>query len=334
MSEKTIPELLQNRVKEHGTKLLFQRRDGWSWKQITWLDFDRKVKNIAAFLNSMGFGLGDRALIVSSNRLEAISSEIAIFHLGGVIVPLAANESAEGIKEAAGESHAKLIFLEQQDPTGGVLRSLDKMPGLDRIIVFPDVKVVNESVIDFKAVLKFGLMKRKKLEDELIGIYKSLDAEIPAAQFVYSGTPVKVVTQGALIEALHDVSLRCSGLGAEDQSFSFLTSASPFAKFINYLTIYRGSRAAVAESRKDFYQDLVEVMPTVIFETAGGLDSLCRNSISELNGLSPEIKLRMDMGNRVRHILADSIPAGELGGILGNAGASVVEVPDFDAILG
>ena len=62
MSEKTIPEHLQNRVKEHGTKLLYQRRDGWSWKQITWLDFDRKVKNIAAFLHDLGLSPGSPAL--------------------------------------------------------------------------------------------------------------------------------------------------------------------------------------------------------------------------------------------------------------------------------
>ena len=61
MSERTIPELVINKVKEHGTRLLFQRRDGWSWKQITWLDFDREVKNIASFLLDAGLNPGVRA---------------------------------------------------------------------------------------------------------------------------------------------------------------------------------------------------------------------------------------------------------------------------------
>ncbi len=335
MSEKTIPELLQNRVKEHGTRLLFQRRDGWSWKQITWLDFDRKVKNIAAFLLDLGFGRGDRALVVSSNRLEAISAEMAIFHLGGIIVPLSADESSDRIVGAVNEINAKLIFLEHGASTDGVLDTLHTMPGVGRVIIFPDARIKNDRVIDFKAVLKFGLMKRKKLEDELAGIYKSIDPEVPSAIFLYSDTGHHTeVSQGGLMEALHNASLRCPHLSAEDQSFSYLTAASPFAKFVNYLTLYQGSRAAVAETRKDFYQDLVEVMPTVLFETKAGLESLCGKSIAESNGLPPGKKLRMDMGNRVKHIFTDSLPGGEIESLLKNTGALLVEVPEFNSLLG
>jgi len=337
MSEKTIPELLQNRVKEHSTKLLYQRRDGWSWKQITWLDFDRKVKNIAAFFHDLGFGRGDRALVVSSNRLEAISSEIAVFHLGGIVVPLSPDESAERIAGAAEDLHAKLIFIEQCPSMEGVLNSLHGMTSVERIIVFPDAKISSEKVLNFRAVLKFGLMKRKKLEDELSAIYKNVEADFPAALFLSPGPdkshPAEV-SQGSLMDALRNVSLRCSGLGAEDQTFSYLTDATPFSKFINYLTLYRGSRAAVAEGRKDFYQDIVEVMPTVLFETKEGLEELCRKSLSGLNGRPPGRKLGMDMGNRVRHIITDALPAGETESLLRSAGARLIEAPEFNLLLG
>ena len=150
---------------------------------------------------------------------------------------------------------------------------------VDRIIVFPDDKIRNDKVLNFRAVLKFGLMKRKKLEDELAGIYKNIEPEFPAALFLSPGpdqSHTAEVSQGGLMEALQNASLRCPQLSAEDQSFSYLTDASPFAKFVNYLTLYQGSRAAVAEGRKDFYQDIVEVMPTVLFETKAGLEELCR----------------------------------------------------------
>ena len=45
----------------------------------------------------------------------------------------------------------------------------------------------------------------------------------------------------------------------------------PTSIFINYLTFYMGTRAAVAESRQDFYDDILEVMPTILFETKRGL---------------------------------------------------------------
>ncbi|HET7289564.1 MAG TPA: AMP-binding protein [Thermodesulfobacteriota bacterium] len=337
MSEKTIPELLQNRVKEHGTKLLYQRRDGWSWKQITWLDFDRKVRNIAAFLHDLGFGRGDRALVVSSNRLEAISSELAVFHLGGVIVPLSPGESAAKIIEAANELHPKLIFIEQGAAAEGILGTLPGLGSVARVIIFPDARISNERVLNFKAVLKFGLMKRKKLEDELAGIYKKITPDLPAAIFISpdgSSTLKAEVSEGDLIESLEKASRRCPDLNAEDQAFSYITEASPFAKFVNYLTIYQGSRAAVAEGRKDFYQDIVEVMPTVLYATKAGLEELCGKSGASLNGRKPGKSLRMDLGNRVRHILTDSHPGGETETIIRSAGALLIEVPEFNLLLG
>lgn len=336
MSEKTIPELLQNRVKEHGTKLLYQRRDGWSWKQITWLDFDRKVKNIAAFLHDLGFGRGDRAFVVSSNRLEAISSELAVYHLGGVIVPLSPGESAASIIDAANELRPKLIFMEQGDAAEGVLGALPGMGSVVRAIIFPDARISNDRVLNFKAVLKFGLMKRKKLEDELAGIYKKITPDLPAALFLSvdrSNARMSEVSEGDLMESLEKASRRCPDFSAEDQSFSYITEASPFAKFVNYLPIYQGSRAAVAEGRKDFYQDIVEVMPTVLYATKAGLEELCGKSGAGLNGRKTGKSLKTDLGNRVRHILTDSLPAGETEALFRSAGALLIEVPEFNLLL-
>lgn len=337
MSEKTIPELLQNRVKEHGTRLLYQRRDGWSWKQITWLDFDRKVKNIAAFLHDLGFGRGDGALVVSSNRLEAISSELAVLHLGGVIVPLSPEDDAASIVEAASELHPKLVFIEQAAAAEGMLDALTRQGSVVRVIIFPDDKITNDNVLNFKAVMKFGLMKRKKLEDELAGIYRSITPDLPAAMFLSrggSGAIKAEVSEGDLMDALEKASRRCPELGAEDQSFSYMTEVSPFAKFVNYLNIYQGSRAAVAEGRKDFYQDIVEVMPTVLYATGAGLEDMCGKSGASPNGRKPGKSLRTDLGNRVRHILTDSLPGRETEALFKSAGVNLIELPEFDLLLG
>ncbi|MEQ9619116.1 MAG: AMP-binding protein [Deltaproteobacteria bacterium] len=336
MSEKTIPELLHKRVKEHGTRLLFQRRDGWSWKQITWLDFDRKVKNIASFLMHLGLGRGDRALIVSSGRLEAISAEMAIFHLGGVIVPLSIDESVEKITQVANELNVKLIFIEQGDALEGLLGSLDRIPNVERIAVFPDARIKNERIINFKNILKFGLMHRKKLQDELTQVSNNIDPDAAAAFFVLPGsdkTGVKEISQNEILTALEKTSNKHSYLKAEDQSFSCLTAASPFAKFINYLTLYNANRAAVAETRKDFYEDMPEVMPTILFETKGGLEKICENVLSELNGQSPEKMIRAELGGRINHIFVDYMPGSDFEILLRKAGVNLAEIPELTGLV-
>jgi long-subunit acyl-CoA synthetase (AMP-forming) len=334
MSENTISGLLKSRVKEYGTKLLYQRRDGWSWKQITWLDFDRKVKNIASFLMDLGLGPGDRAIVASSNRLEAISAEIAVMLVGGVIVPLEFNTTPEAVVAAANETGAKFVFVEQGEALDSIIDSAGAMPGVERIVIFPDAHIKNEKVLDFKAVLKFGLMKRKKLEDELTKIASGVGPGDPAAVFIGAGGAAAEFTQGDILEALDSIAGKYHKLGMEDQSFSYMTAASPFSKLINYLTLYKASRAAVADSRKDFYMDIVEVMPTLLYETGDDLEVISRDLVAGKNGVSPAKKLRLELGNRVGHIFTDRLPEAETNRLYREAGVTLHEITELSGKAG
>ena len=330
MSERTIPELCINRVKEHGTRLLFQRRDGWSWKQITWLDFDREVKNIASFLMDSGFNPGDRALIASSNSLDAIATEIAVFHLGGAIVPTSQNEDLDKIIETANSLNTKIVCLENEALLEEVVNRADELSSADKIIFYPDVRIKHDRILNFKLVQKSGLMKRKKLHDDLTNVSANVSADDVAAIFTNAGGDSKEISQGAMIEILSDASKKYSQIGIEDQSFSYMTTASPFSIFINYMTLLMGTRAAVAESRKDFYDDILEVMPTILFETSDGLEAIYQKSKSSLNGTSNEKKLRKDLGDRIKYIFTDSKPKKEVENLFLRAGVSFLVVPELN----
>lgn len=327
MSERTIPELIANKVKEHGTRLLFQRRDGWSWKQITWLDFDREVKNIASFLMDAGFSSGDKAVISSSNNLDSIATEMAIYHLGGVVVPLPQEVDFDGIKSAANKLDAKIIFIESDNILSDVVEGENDLKNVKNIIFYSDIRIKHEKIINFKLVLKSGLMKRKKLHDDLTQASENVSPDNLAVIFPDSQTQV---TQGAFMDILADTHQKYSQIGIEDQSFSYITSASPFSKLINYLTFYMGTRAAVAESRKDFYEDILEVMPTILFETRDGLEAIFEKSMSNLNGTSREKKIRRDLGERIKYIFTDYMPNKEVQNLLLRSGVNFLEVPDLN----
>lgn len=332
MSKRTIPELLANRVKEHGTRLLFQRRDGWSWKQITWLDFDREVKNISSFLMDTGFKSGDTAIIASSNNLDAIATEIAVYHLGGVVVPLAQEASLEQIAETANKLNAKIIFIEQENLLNEIADRAVELQNADRIVFFADVRIKHEKIINFKLVQKAGLMKRKQLHDDLLQTSQDVSPENPAVIFVDSNCTIEV-TQGSFMDILSRATEKYSQIGIEDQSFSYMTVASPFSTFINYLTFYMGTRAAVAESRKDFYEDILEVMPTILYETKEGLEDLYERTITNLNGMSREKKIRRDLGERIKYIFTDSLPRKEVQNLFLSSGVSFLEVPELSNLV-
>jgi hypothetical protein len=120
---------------------------------------------------------------------------------------------------------------------------------------------------------------------------------------------------------------KLSFIGEEDQAFSYLPSVSSFERFVNYLGICMGIRIAVAETREDFFNDILEVKPTVLFETKSGIENIYSKILLEKG--PPNQKLKSALGGRIKYILVDSMPRGEIKNLFSKAGMSLIEVPEL-----
>jgi long-chain acyl-CoA synthetase len=338
-AEKTVPEFITSRIKKYSGKILFQRKYDWSWKQITWLDFDSEIKNIASFLMGLGFGLGDTALVISSNRIESLLSEIAIGLLGGVTIPVAYDEDLENIIHVANDLKPRFIFVGEKSTLNRILSISDEISSLERIVVFSGLNIgENERVIHYRGLLKFGLLKRKQLEDKLAKTSKSVLPDSPAMVFYSFNSPKKIekkeITQEDLIEALYSASEKLSFIGEEDQSFSYLPSVSPFEKFANLIGICMGIRIVMAETREDFFEDILEVKPTVLFETKNGLENICSKIISsKLGRTPPSERLKSELGSRIKYVITDSLPREDIKNLFAKSRVSLIDIPELNNLI-
>ncbi len=335
--ETTIPKVVENRITKYGGKLLLQRRDGWSWKQITWLDFDRDVKSIACFLLDLDFNHGDAVLVISGNRMESLVTEFAVFHLGGVLIPLVENGAAERISEIAQDYDIKFIFVEDTTILSSVLGLSERLSNLKRIVVFPGAAGRNDGrVIQFRSLIKFGMLKRKQLDDELRKVAGSLRSESVACVFYDFGSQAasvkREITHQNIVESLKLVSGRLVHLTEEEQTYSYLPSVSPYEKIINYLAIYIGFRMVLAETREDFFEDILEVKPTILYETQNGLEEILSIHL-EKNGIADPHLLRNELGGRARHIITDAPPRDEIKELIRAAGITLIELPELNKLI-
>ncbi|MGH7901420.1 MAG: AMP-binding protein [Thermodesulfobacteriota bacterium] len=337
MTEKTLSALIENRIKKYGSKLLLQRKDGWSWKQITWLDFERDVKNIACYLMDSGFSPGDAVIVISPNRLESLYTEFAVNVLGGVYIPLGMGDEIFEIPKIAKEFKVKFIFVENENVLISVKSVSGELEDLKGIVVFSKNRGIDERVIHFRNLVKFGLIKRKQLDDDLRKLCSSVQPDYVASVFYIlnpSGNYVtKVFTHEVLIESLKNGSQKLSSLVEEDQSYSYLSSVNPFEIFVNYLVIYMGFRMAIAENRKDFFEDVLEIKPTVIFETQRGLEVIWSKLFAKLGGEIAEKRLKVELGNRLKYIVTDSMPGAGIKSLFQRTGVSIIEVSEFNNAL-
>jgi long-chain acyl-CoA synthetase len=334
-TQKTIPQMVSSRIKKYGGKLLFQHKDGWSWKQITWLDFEKSIKDIASFLMSLGFAPGSTALIVSENRTESLYAEFAICLLGGISIPIAEDEAQDAIVRIARDLKSRFIFTGRESTLNKLRNIKGEIPSLVKIISFSDTNIAkDEKIIPFRGLLKFGSIKRKGLEDELAKTAKSVLPDSPVTIFYSFNSDKKIdrkeVTHRDLVEAICVASERLSFINGEDQAFSYLPSVSSFEKFVNYLGIYMGIRIAVAKTREDFFEDILELKPTVLFGTKSGIENIYSKILLEKG--SPNQKLRTALGSRVKYILIDSMPRGEIKNLFSKSDISLIEISEIASL--
>lgn len=335
--ETTIPKLIESRISKYRGKLLLQRKDGWSWKQITWLDFDKDVKSVACFLLDWDFNYGDAVLIISGNRIESLLTEFAVYHLGGVMIPIGKNEAAERIPEIAEHYDVKFIFVEDASGLSTVLDVSEKISNLKRIVVFSGIEGANDRrVIQFKTLIKFGMLKRKQLEDNLRKISSNLSSKSVACVFPNSGFQgaggTREITHQNIIESLERASEKLFDVNEEEQTYSYLPSVSPYEKIISYLAIYIGFRMVIAETREDFFENILEVKPTIIYETQSGLEGILSKHLEENRIADPHV-LRNELGGRATRIIIDSLPRDEIKELIQTAGITLIELPEIKNLI-
>ena len=305
MTENNFHNLLQKRIKENKSKLIFQKRDGWSWKQITWLDFETEVKSIACFLLDLEFKKEDKVIFYSCNTLESLFFELAVFLLGGISIPV--NKFSD-IKEVVNTSEDSFyIFSDKVEIIDHILKDDSINNKITKGFIVTEDKIdIEEKFLNYMNVIKFGFLKRKKLKDTLDEHSNNVSQEATATifyKFSENGEPkAQKFSQEKIINLLKVIQKKLKFVTEETQTFSYLPQSDSFSRFANILNIQLGNRGAIAANLKDFYDDVREVMPSIIFLTKNQLDKIVKEF--KYSGES----IANHLGGKSKYIFTDTMP--------------------------
>ncbi|MDX8150722.1 long-chain-fatty-acid--CoA ligase [Patulibacter brassicae] len=103
----TLPELLARRAGDHPDRPWFRDTEGTAW---TLGEFRARVLRLAAGLQGLGVGHGDRVAVVSANRPEYLEAWFAIAEIGAVFNPINAHFTTHEISFVVGDSGAKVVI--------------------------------------------------------------------------------------------------------------------------------------------------------------------------------------------------------------------------------
>jgi long-chain acyl-CoA synthetase len=133
---RTIADVFRDHVSSLATRPALRHRVGDQWEVITWADYGRAVDRVGAGLITLGLAPGERAGMLSSNRVEWHVGDLAAIFAGVVTVPVHSTSSAAQVRYALEHSGARVCFVDGREQLSKILEVRDALPHLERVIAF------------------------------------------------------------------------------------------------------------------------------------------------------------------------------------------------------
>jgi long-chain acyl-CoA synthetase len=145
MQEISVPAVYVVDPDDNITDDVFSNAQGWpgtaglkrklngAWTPVTWREFARQVRAIAAGFIAAGIQPGDRVGLMSRTRYEWTLLDYAILTAGGVTVPIYPTSSLQQVKWILGDSGAVAVVVETDDHAEKVADARQDLPALAHV---------------------------------------------------------------------------------------------------------------------------------------------------------------------------------------------------------
>jgi long-chain acyl-CoA synthetase len=265
----TLPEMFDgvfNALKDSKTHFPYARKINGQYQNITYPELQDQVLAIAAFLRSIGIENGDRAAILSENRLEWAISDMGTLKASAIDVPIYPTLPPNQISYILTNSECKAIFVSTELQLRKILKIQDEVPSLKTIISFQPLNEKADNLIEFQTALRQG----QEILKEQPGIMDNLlPKPDDVATLIYTsgttGSPKGVMlTHKNLCENVKSCSdiLR---LDQTDSCLSFLPLSHAYERTAGYYLMFAcGAQIYFAESIETVSLNISESKPTVI----------------------------------------------------------------------
>jgi long-chain acyl-CoA synthetase len=257
-----LADLIYNNAAEVPDTVVFSRKVGTGWQDITAAQFLAEVVDVGKGLIGSGIGAGDRVGILAATRYEWTLFDFAVWAVGGVPVPIYATSSEEQVQWILSDSGAVAVIVENDALQAKVEAVRAGVPTLKH------VWNIEKGAVD--EVVTAGAGETAEAVDTRRKAVKAADI----ATIIYtSGTTGRpkgcVLTHanfhsegGNVVEMLAPV---FRGLGTEDTStLLFLPIAHVFGRMVQVGAVQARARLGHTADIKKVSEDLATFKPTFI----------------------------------------------------------------------
>src|SRR3954454_1096483 len=130
----TIADIVSLAAERYGERPAARfQRDG-EWRDVSYIELDETVSEIARGLVALGLEQGDRVALLCTTRVEWTYADFGITTAGGVVVPIYPTNSPEECAWVAGNSQSRFIVCENAEQVAKIAAVRGELPDLEAIV--------------------------------------------------------------------------------------------------------------------------------------------------------------------------------------------------------
>lgn len=255
------------RANKYGNRCALRHKSGGRYRDISWSEFEAKVKDLAFGLITLGLKPGEKVALLSENRPEWAYSDLAVLSLGCADVPLYPTDVPHQMEYIIRDSDSVIAIVSTAEQLDKILSVSSRLPSLRKIIVMdPDGRAKRPEVVSFADLLEAGSAGAADARMDFESRLQSSKKEGLASIVYTSGT----TGQAKGVCLTHDnflsncrSSLDVLPFNENDVCLSFLPLSHVFERMASYyFTLMIGGTIAYAENMESVGMNLKEVRPT------------------------------------------------------------------------
>src|SRR6266536_6370593 len=152
----TVPSRFLQTVRARPDAVALRAKDGDGWQESTFAEYAEDACRVAAGLQELGVGRGDRVVLMMRNRPEFCVADMAALMVGATPISIYNSSAPEQVQYLAGHCDAKVAILEDVGYLERFLKVRSELPALEHIVLMEDPdRLAPDDVHAWDALLAF-----------------------------------------------------------------------------------------------------------------------------------------------------------------------------------
>jgi long-chain acyl-CoA synthetase len=265
VSARSLGELFFAQARARGDRLALRHKVRGVWTEVSWSEYARTVRRLAAALVGAGLRRGERVAVLGQNRPEWLYCHLAAMAAGGATCGIYPTSSPDQVEYVLRHSEARFLFLEDEEHLEKALPVL-ATTAVERTLVWDREGLwgFDDSRIEFLDDFAREGDADGRLEERIA----SVEPDQTAMVIYTSGTtgpPKGALLTHRSILFMAEALQRANPIRPDDEGVSYLPFAHVYENLVSvFLPLTAGSVVSFVESPETLFANLREVSPTVL----------------------------------------------------------------------